>query len=244
MVSSDVQRFTPHPCAAVFPSMDDASFDALVADIAKNGLHIPIVVDQHDRIVDGLHRYRACLQLEMTPKVDRRNFTDGQAMRFSVSGNFHRRHLAGSVRAAIAADLPLCTRGGNQAANLPDAITQAEAAEMMQTSERAVRSAAKVKKHRPDLHEQVKAGLLPLHVAERQVNEELKPRDPGKTQKPRAPGEAAIPGAYAALFTALDDLPRTLADHPLLPQHAHELVAVLTEAIAHIGRAQPAGATA
>jgi ParB-like chromosome segregation protein Spo0J len=248
-MKSDVAEpleFQPHPCTELFPPMDEEPLDALVADMKANGQREPIVVDQHNRIVDGLNRYRACIRLNIAPKIERRTFSDIEALKFCLSRNLHRRHLTPSQRAAIAAEIATRKQGGDQAANLPDAISQAEAAKIMQTSERAVRSAAKVKRHSPELHQQVMANAIPLHVAEQKVVEELEKAGGGKPKKsnkaprlvaPDGDDVAASPGVYAALFAELYALPHYLSDHPLLAQQAGELTALLTEAIKQIERA-------
>lgn len=64
-----------------------------------------------------------------------------------VSLNLKRRHLSESQRAMVAAKLATISHGGDrrsdQAANLP--VGQAQAAELLNVSERTVRAAAKVK---------------------------------------------------------------------------------------------------
>jgi hypothetical protein len=53
---------TPHPVATLFPNMSDADFAALVEDIRRHGVKVPILV-QRRQIIDGRHRYRACQEL-------------------------------------------------------------------------------------------------------------------------------------------------------------------------------------
>jgi hypothetical protein len=100
-----------------------------------------------EAILDGRNRYRACLAAGVGPVF--RPFTGDDPIRFVLAANIHRRHLTESQRAMIAAQIATRQHGGDrksdQAATLPvDIPTQTEAAEMLNVSERSVRTARKV----------------------------------------------------------------------------------------------------
>jgi ParB-like chromosome segregation protein Spo0J len=149
--------YAPHPCASLFPAMSPEEDADFLADIERNGLREPIIIDQHNRIVDGLHRYRACLRLGIKPTFDQRTLTDEEAWTLSFSLNFHRRHMSEATRAAVSAE-------ARKSANLP--VTQAEAAKAFNISERTQRSAEAVLDASPDLHRAVKNDQLSVHAAE------------------------------------------------------------------------------
>ncbi len=98
-----------HQAAEVFPALEGAEFDALVADMREHGQCEPIVV--HDgEILDGRNRYRACLVLGIDPVTANWN-GEGSPEAFVISKNIMRRHLTPSQRAMIAATLATAIRG-------------------------------------------------------------------------------------------------------------------------------------
>jgi len=154
-----------HECARKLPFLADEELAELIDDMREHGQREPILMTGDGRIVDGRNRYIACRVLGREPRIDK--VEDGANIAALVlSLNIHRRHLATSQRAAIAAELANLKRGGAQPANSPDAVSQAEAAALMQVSERSVRTAARIKSEDPQLHEQVKNGTLSTHAAE------------------------------------------------------------------------------
>jgi ParB-like nuclease domain len=105
-----------HPLADIFPLMEGAEFDALVADIKANGLREPIVLYE-GKILDGRNRFRACLEAGIDPMVEE-NYGDdiGDPAAYVVSANIRRRHLRPEQkRTAIAAVIALKPEASDRA---------------------------------------------------------------------------------------------------------------------------------
>lgn len=90
-----------HPAAALFPLMEGAELDQLAADIRANGLREEIVLYE-GLVLDGRNRLRACKLAAVKPRFVEWD-GDGSPLAFVLSRNLHRRHLAESQRAIIAA---------------------------------------------------------------------------------------------------------------------------------------------
>ena len=152
-----------HPVSEIFPSMPPAEFDALVADITANGLREPIHV-MGNSVVDGRHRYRACLQAGVEPQfVVVPDDTDLNALVISL--NLRRRHLDESQRAMVAARLANLPLGSNQHAQIC-APSQDSAAEMLNVSRRTVQHARAVLEHgAPELATAVDSGVIAVSSA-------------------------------------------------------------------------------
>lgn len=140
-----------HPAAAVFPLMVGAEFEALCADMRANGQLEAIIIDAEGRVLDGRNRWRACRAIGVVPQTDA--FTGGDPVAFVLSKNLYRRHLDESQRAMVGGKLANMSQGRpktgkfaglSEKGSSKQMISQKEAADMVNVSERSVRSARKV----------------------------------------------------------------------------------------------------
>jgi hypothetical protein len=99
-----------HPLADIFPLMEGAEFDELVADIKAHGLREKINCYEN-QIVDGRNRYRALQRIEDNPECNPYYFrvltltTDKGVRNYIISKNIHRRHLKAEDRQKFLVEL-------------------------------------------------------------------------------------------------------------------------------------------
>lgn len=99
------QAFDFHPLADIFPLMEGAEFDALVADIKAHGLH-EVIVLYEEKILEGRNRYRACVAAGVPVKLGRVQFHgDTDPVAYVISKNIHRRHLTAEQKRELIARL-------------------------------------------------------------------------------------------------------------------------------------------
>ena len=91
-----------HPAAELFPLLEGAAFDALVADIKEHGQIHPIVTCG-GLLLDGRNRLAACAALGIAPKLTK--YTGKDPLGYVVGANLTRRHLDASQRAMMGARL-------------------------------------------------------------------------------------------------------------------------------------------
>ena len=161
-----------HELANIFPAMSEGDFSTLVEQIRKNGQRHPIVLCE-GKILDGRHRYRACLQLGITPKFVELGGSDESKLEFVIDNNLAHRHLTESQRAIVGAEIASRKRGGDAGfhkSNTPrgvlDVPTQSEVAERFNVSVNSVQRARKViDEGASELVEAVKAGTIAVKPA-------------------------------------------------------------------------------
>jgi phage N-6-adenine-methyltransferase len=189
-----------HEVANIFPMMSAEEFESLKADIKYNGLLEPIW--RHEgKIIDGRNRYQACLEIGVKPRFREWDGV-GSLTAFVVSLNLHRRHLTESQRGMVAARLANMVNGGiragqntiaSQTANLQsEAISRAEAADLLNVSERTVNAAAKVKDEgAPELVRAVESGAASVSAAAEVASLPVEEQREIVSQGPKAIVEAA-----------------------------------------------------
>lgn len=152
-----------HPLADVFPLIEGAEFDALVADVAKQGL-LEAIVTLDGNILDGRNRYRACVAAGVEPHFE--VFEGADPVAFVVSKNVARRHLDESQRAIAAAKIANIQHGGDRSKRPIGHLKQQEASDLLNVGDRSIRRAREVlNEGTPELVKAVEAGRVSVSAA-------------------------------------------------------------------------------
>jgi ParB-like chromosome segregation protein Spo0J len=86
----------------VMPPLSEEEYAALRNDIEHNGILVPVLVDQHGRILDGHHRVKIANELGIDyPRDVREIADDNEAHDLAVTLNMVRRHLNREQKRAV-----------------------------------------------------------------------------------------------------------------------------------------------
>lgn len=158
-----------HELCSLFPIMPQDQFDALADDMRANGQRDPITLYE-GKILDGRHRYKACINLGLEPMIT--HFEGDDPLGFVISHNLTRRHLDESQRAMIGGRLATLKVGGKAQKDERGSIaplsglTNEEAAKRMSVHKESVKRARKVlEKGTPELVEAVESSQIAVSVA-------------------------------------------------------------------------------
>ena len=78
----------------MLPTMSQEEFEQLKESIRTEGQHYPIIVSESLEVLDGHHRFRACLELDIEPDFEVKHFEDKLLeKKFVIEANLRRRHL-------------------------------------------------------------------------------------------------------------------------------------------------------
>ena len=196
----------PHPLAKLFPLLEGEEFDALVSDIKSNGQREPIVLFE-GKVLDGRNRYRACMRARIKPIF--KTYRGADPLAFVISLNLKRRHLNESQRAWVASKIANLPRGGQseEPANLPVSlkVAQADAASLLNVSERSLRSAAAIRDlAEPEIQRAVEQGLLTVNLGI-QAAKQLTKADQRKLATRAETGIGNVKAEFHKLLKARDE---------------------------------------
>ena len=165
--TNSTQEYELHDLCKLFPPMPEDQFTSLIDSIREHGLLTPILL--HDgKILDGRHRYKACLNLGIQPKFEPYDGED--ALGYVIALNLSRRHLDESQRAMIGARIANMKLGDNQhkeggPIGLPT-VSNDDAAKRMSVGSMSVKRAKKVLEHgTQELADAVDSGKIAVSVA-------------------------------------------------------------------------------
>ena len=151
-----------HKVAEIFPPMNDEEFRVLLEDIRENGQQVPIVLHE-GKVIDGRHRMKACLQLDIEPITE--EFEGESPLSYVISANLARRHLTSSQKSMIAAHLVTTQHGSNQWGEKNE-VTGEKVAESLGVSIRQIARGRKVtEKAAPVIKEAVNSGMVSVEDA-------------------------------------------------------------------------------
>ena len=87
---------------ALLPKLSEPEFQELKESIRKDGLHYTLAINKAGVILDGHHRFRACRELGVEPKVEVKEFENALLeKKFVIESNLKRRHLNKFQRAKL-----------------------------------------------------------------------------------------------------------------------------------------------
>ena len=178
-------QYSVHPVALKFPPIPPDQYAELKESIRRYGQFDPIIITDDGQILDGRHRYQACLELGIAPKTALFSMLDGAEKKklteteFIFDANMKRRHLTESQRAAIAAEFANMRQGDRTdlepSDNCPK-VSQQKAAELLKVSSKSVGRAKKVKEKDPATFARLKSGDVSLNAAVQSI--EAPPESP------------------------------------------------------------------
>ena len=90
---TNIFKINPEYSKLVNPLLD-IEYEALKSSISNKGLHLPIIVNQDNVILDGHNRLKICEELGIEPEFEIKEFSDqSQEKEFVIEINLKRRHL-------------------------------------------------------------------------------------------------------------------------------------------------------
>ena len=140
--------------ALIYPEMDPSDYRHLMDSIRQQSLLEPIALGQ-GQVIDGRHRQRACIEAGVNPRYVHLDPAINP-LAYVLASHLARRHLDEGQRALVAHHLSRMSRPGGDrrstqyqrgtyhSADLPNGLTQRQAANLLNISPRLVRDAGRI----------------------------------------------------------------------------------------------------
>ena len=213
------QEFHPrsfHRLANIFPLIEGAEFDELVASVSANGLRDPIILHE-GMILDGRHRYRACVAAGVVPRFELLQ-EGSNALQYVIDRNLRRRHLNDNQRASVAAKIANLSRGRPPEENGPiGLINIGKSAKLMNVAPRQVRRARAVHERGvSELADALDRGEIAVSAAEKiaRLPQEQQPKETAR----------ALPNGTRAIIASRQEPKDSLDYFPTPPWATRVLI--------------------
>jgi len=154
-----------HSIANIFPMMQNSELKKLADDIQATGLRNKIILYE-GKILDGRNRFEACQLVGVEPEYG--EYDEDEPLKYVISQNLHRRHLNESQRAVVASRLANMEKHIHKD-DRQICLSQPEAAEMMNVSERMIRIVKAIERDAPELIPKIDSGDMTVNSATTEV---------------------------------------------------------------------------
>lgn len=166
--------YKPHDLSLIFPDMSGEDFTRLAGSIAIEGLLEPITLFE-GKILDGRHRYKACLEANVEPRFEEFSGDEDAAKAYSIATNMARRHLTAGQRAALgnrlkeyeAKQAQKRQHLGQHIVEGPKGRADEIAAAAAGSNRESMRRAAKIEAAAPEVHDLIAQGVVSIPEAEK-----------------------------------------------------------------------------
>ncbi|SNB67783.1 ParB-like nuclease domain-containing protein [Arboricoccus pini] len=228
--SEQPTRRSLHALATIFPKMSQEAFDDLVADIKEHGQREPITVHGvTGEVIDGRHRYEACLKLGLEPVLRVFGGKDEELPALVMSLNSHRRMLTTEQRSMVAAKMatlavgrpaqemgpagPINSDSEEEApVDLSAAVSIPDAAQAMNVSPRSVKRAKRIlASGNQEIIAKVEAGEMRLNTAINTIDPP-KPYEHKRSEADRRTQLALLVGAYYGRVCSRPSFPKNATE--------------------------------
>ena len=156
---------------SLLPKLPKKEYEGLKFSIKQDGLYVPITVNPEGVILDGHHRYRACLELGVEPKYEVKTFEDPLLeKKFVIEVNLRRRHLTTLQRIEMAKPLIEIERELSKQ-------RQGMRTDLLETSTKKLEEVGTLKRMAPKIgvsHETLRRGLLVLEKGSEKLKEKVR----------------------------------------------------------------------